>query len=660
MKYSLTLWLVVVFFCLPGVSAQDSYFIHPHPDELETDMVIAQYGGEIVTLGDFWSRVRFERWLFWRSLEQLVADEGEIVLQWDDPQNPHRETIQTIVNHLRNEYEFAEHVWLRLIREAFIRFSAQEKGFSMDACEWLAAWTELIVWPSTGECQDSEEFAAARAAFIDEATFFSGITETALANSIRAQIWFVELRDAVRLDLPTVSEVPAIHARQIRTDHKVDIEAAMEALLAGEAFTSVMLRYGADEGSYGNSGELGFITRGILPAALDQALFTAELGSWIGPIETELGYHIAQAIETAPHLNLRHIQVLSYEEAEALRLELLAGADFAELARLYSTDRVTAPNGGEIGYLTRSQLLPELEDTVFAASVGAWIGPLASRYGYHLFEVTEERPRNILAQLRILLVDSTQLAEQLLQELREGVDFSELVREHSLLTETIRSGGSIGYLRPDTKRLPEEILQEVFISDAGDILGPFPYENASLLIQVTDMRDEAFALRARHIISRSHEEAADLLHRLLSGEDFTRLAREHSLDPDAKGQDGDTLAFFTNGARSGSIIPGELPLEIEETVFAAEMGELIGPIETDWGHFIFKIEERSTRFLNPLEVEEMLDVQVRRWFQEEPIQQLKSRSNLWQTYIPIQPLPSDVSSMLVGLDPYVLEPGAPQ
>ncbi len=659
MKRNPSLWLVI-FIGLTGILAQDGYYIHPPPNDLHASTVIAQYGEEIVTLGDFWSRVRFERWLFWRSLAQLVAMEGEFVLQWDDPQNPHRETVYTIVNHLQQEDEFADWVWLRLIREAFIRHSANERGFNLDDCDWLAAWSELIAWSTAGGCQDSEEFAAARSHFSEEATFYSGITETALADSIRAQIWFAELRDAVRLELPAISEVPVVRARQIRTEHEADMAAALAALQAGKAFTTVMLQFGADEGTYGNSGELGFITRGILPAELDQALFAAELDSWIGPIETDLGHHIAQAMEAAPQLKLRHIQVASYEEAEALRLELLAGADFAELARVHSTDPLTSSRGGEIGYLTRSQLLPELEEAIFAASVGERIGPLASRFGHHIFEITAERPRNILAQLRLLLVESTQLAEQLRQDLREGADFTQLVREHTLLTETIRSGGSIGYLRPDTERFPEEIIQAIFVSETGDILGPFAYEGASLLMQVTDLRDEAFALRARHITARSHEEAAAILTRLLAGEEFTPLAREHSLDPSARGQDGDTLAHFTQGAKSGSILPGELPLAVEEVIFSAEPGDLVGPIETEWGHFIFRIEERSTRFLNPLEVDEMLDLQVRRWFQEEPIHQLDDRSDLWQAYIPLQPLPSDVSSILAELDPYFLEPGAPQ
>ena len=123
--------------------------------------------------------------------------------------------------------------------------------------------------------------------------------------------------------------------------------------------------------------------------------------------------------------------------------------------------------------------------------------------------------------------------------------------EHSLDQASKRSAGNLGYIRPDSERLPVEVVTAIFESENGDILGPFVVENGHALLHVTDLRDEAFALRAQHILVDSAAAAEAALEQLRADEDFATLAREISLDPNASGQDGDTLAFFSQGERSG-------------------------------------------------------------------------------------------------------------
>ena len=577
---------------------QDQYIIEKPPVELSEDLIIAQYGNETVTLGDYWSRIRFERWLFWRSLKQLAEKEGEAVLDLANLQNPYRETIQTIVNFLSNDMEFSKFVWERLTREAFYRFAAHTREITIDPCEVLEAWALLISWPFSINCKDNSDFAEARSQFINEAKYFSDITVSALENSILAQLLYSDLREAVRLELPSVNEVTSTRARQIRSDNITDANSAMNDLRAGADFTTTMLEYGADSDSYGNSGDLGYVTRGVLTPNMDQVLFSAKIGELIGPIESEYGFHIAQVTDIAPQLNLRHIQVDSFDVAESLKQELLAGADFASLAQRYSTDIPTSQNEGNIGYLTRTQLLPEIEDIIFAASVGDLLGPLPSQFGYHLIEILDERPRNLLAQVRLIMVDSLALAEQLLEELNASANFPDIVSEYSSHQESVRSGGSIGYIRPDTERLPRNIVDLIFSKKSGEFIGPIQNDNAYLLIQITDLRDEAFAIRVRHILVSNVEKAEEILLSLKLGEEFSSLAREYSLDPSARGQDGDTLAYFTQGEKSGSFILSEIPVTIGEALSNLDVGEITGPIETKDGYFIIKIEDRFTRYLN--------------------------------------------------------------
>ena len=639
----------------PIAVAAEEYALEPPPASLAGDTVIAQYGDERVTLGDFWARVRFERWLYWRSLDQLVAKHGEAVLDWSNTANPYRVTLRNLFNFLNDESGFAEFAWQRLTREAFYRDAAAQRELEVSSCALLEAWAQLILWPPPTNCSDSDEFVNARTEFSASAAHFTGITEESLHDSISAQVLLADLRATIRADLPAISELPTIRARQIRTNDEASSAAALGALNAGGDFTTAMLRYGADADSYGNSGDLGYITRGLVVAELDRALFAAELGEWIGPIETDFGFHVARVTEIAPQIRLRHIQVPSLQQAEVLRADLLAGADFATLAQLHSHDTPTAALGGEIGYFTRTQLLPEMEDVVFSAEIGELLGPLESAYGYHLVEIMDIRPRNLLTQARILVVATGQEAEALLEELAAGADFVASVAEHSLDQASKRSAGNLGYIRPDSERLPVEVVTAIFESEIGDILGPFVFENGHALLQVTDLRDEAFALRAQHILVDGAAAAEAALEQLRAGEDFDILAREISLDPNAIGQDGDTLAFFSQGERSGDFLPGEIHFDIEATIADAEVGAIVGPIETALGYFILRIEERSTRFLNPLEMEEALDTAVERWLQDQHSAQMRNRSDEWRVYIPEQPLPSDVSPLLSALDATLFE-----
>lgn len=88
----------------------------------------------------------------------------------------------------------------------------------------------------------------------------------------------------------------------------------------------------------------------------------------------------------------RHILVKTKEEAEKIRAQLEEGADFAELARKYSLDESSAADGGELGFLTADQLVPEFSEAAFALEVGAISQPVQTQYGYHIIQVEEKKP----------------------------------------------------------------------------------------------------------------------------------------------------------------------------------------------------------------------------------------------------------------------------
>ena len=84
----------------------------------------------------------------------------------------------------------------------------------------------------------------------------------------------------------------------------------------------------------------------------------------------------------------RHILVPSAEQAEDLKAQIAAGADFAELARQHSTCP-SGKSGGDLGEFGPGQMVAEFNDVCFNKEVGVVHGPVKTQFGYHLIEVTK-------------------------------------------------------------------------------------------------------------------------------------------------------------------------------------------------------------------------------------------------------------------------------
>ena len=97
--------------------------------------------------------------------------------------------------------------------------------------------------------------------------------------------------------------------------------------------------------------------------------------------------------DAAEQVHARHIVVASEETIEAVLNQLEQGTDFATLAKSYSLDESTGPNGGDLGWFPRGLLLsPEVEDAAFALEAGEISGIVESGFGYHLVQVLEKDP----------------------------------------------------------------------------------------------------------------------------------------------------------------------------------------------------------------------------------------------------------------------------
>lgn len=86
-----------------------------------------------------------------------------------------------------------------------------------------------------------------------------------------------------------------------------------------------------------------------------------------------------------------HILLDDEKTAKTVAEKLAKGADFATLAKEYSTDSSTAENGGELGYFAKGEMAEEFENTVFSMNVGGISEPVKTEFGYHIIHVTDKK-----------------------------------------------------------------------------------------------------------------------------------------------------------------------------------------------------------------------------------------------------------------------------
>ena len=89
----------------------------------------------------------------------------------------------------------------------------------------------------------------------------------------------------------------------------------------------------------------------------------------------------------------RHILVATEDEAKAILAEIKKGTDFAELARQKSKDPGAAAEGGDLGYFSKDQMVPEFAEVAFKLEKGQISDPVKTQFGWHVIKVEDKRTK---------------------------------------------------------------------------------------------------------------------------------------------------------------------------------------------------------------------------------------------------------------------------
>lgn len=161
--------------------------------------------------------------------------------------------------------------------------------------------------------------------------------------------------------------------------------------------------------------------------------------------EVEVG-----VISVAPQLTNEEKQVFK-EKLEAIRARVKNGEDFGNLARLYSQDQGSAPDGGDLGFADRSTFVKEFAAMAFKLKAGEISPIFETDYGFHFLQVIERRGEQVHVRHILIRPEQTQAsldrAKLKIDSIYTGlqankkIDFSSAAAAYSDDKETKFNGG---------------------------------------------------------------------------------------------------------------------------------------------------------------------------------------------------------------------------
>ena len=196
-------------------------------------------------------------------------------------------------------------------------------------------------------------------------------------------------------------------------DRRTRAEQALAQIRGGADFRQVAASF-SDAPDAVQGGAMGWRELARLPAIFAAAVKGLKNTEISGVLRSPNGFHIVRVNERrgrnsplivsqthARHILIKTSEVVSENDAKErlvkLKDRLDNQTDFAELARLQSED-ASASRGGDLGWLSPGDTVPEFEKMMDALKPGETSGPVRSPFGWHLIQVIERRSQDMSEQ----------------------------------------------------------------------------------------------------------------------------------------------------------------------------------------------------------------------------------------------------------------------
>lgn len=235
------------------------------------------------------------------------------------------------------------------------------------------------------------------------------ITDSEVDNYLKTQQTQEGKADEFNLSHILV-RVPEQASPEQLQERRARAEEALAQIKAGVDFRQVAASF-SDAPDAIQGGMMGWRQLDRLPTIFAEAVKSIGTGEVSAVLRSPNGFHIVRVNDRrgqnapliVPQTHARHIliktsELVSENDAKErlvkLKERLDNGADFAELARLQSEDS-SAARGGDLGWLSPGDTVPEFEKAMDALSPGQVSEPVKSPFGWHLIQVIERRKQDM-------------------------------------------------------------------------------------------------------------------------------------------------------------------------------------------------------------------------------------------------------------------------
>jgi len=338
---------------------------------------------------------------------QIKKDLAEIIERYDE-QNIKKPSIEVLQEQVV-ERLIIDELQLQMADRAGVRISDSELN-------------ETITRIAANNGMDLEEFISIMAN--DGASYEDlreGVREEMIIQRIQrgrvgSEINITEKEFAAYLatDESLINLEPELLVRQILVSTLGEAESALIKLNEGKDFAELASEI-STSGNASSGGLMPWRKAAEMPKLFSDAINFKKVGYTTPPLESGSGYHVLKLdqkrgdlVQYEDQWSSRHILLMpsairsesdTENELNEIRLRVVNGEDFKDLADEFSEDPGSAKLGGELGWLGKGVLAPEFEQTMLESETGELSDVFQTQFGFHFLEVLGTRNHDMTRDL---------------------------------------------------------------------------------------------------------------------------------------------------------------------------------------------------------------------------------------------------------------------
>lgn len=335
-------------------------------------------------------------------------------------------------------------------------------------------------------------------------------------------------------------------------------------------------------------------------------------------------------------------------EAEKILRRAKSGEDFAELAKEFSKGP-SAPKGGDLGFFSKEQMVAPFSEAAFAAEVGEVVGPIETRFGWHVIKVFEKKTDEISYSE---IVIEPKMTDATRHDVRRAAQvFAERVRKgenpDSVAKDLGTNVAETQFFEKDRPVLGSQYLTtQAFEKKIGQVLDPHDLENYGIVVAiVSDGYEKGFQpleevrpnierkVRTAKRMEALKPQAEKIYSQLKSR---GSLAAVTEIEPKAQFKDSSEI-------KANGVTPFGRELKVAEVAFDIDLNKMSGLIEGEQGYYVIKVIGREVPTEGQIEqniaqMKQQLSAQAKStfytWFSklQEDAKIVDNRSNFYRDY----------------------------